>query len=216
MGRRPVIEAPDSTTVEQDPGRLEQPKLGAVALRQRRSRDDDEKLQLCRVYQGQRQGVHLGHRSDPRNKQQKTISTLIVWEIPTKAKNPELGWKILEYFGGEEGAGELAKRRDMIPANREAAKLVKANPGESPAHLALAVEAAEHGVNENISEHIQPAWAIYRPQLELVWGGQKSAEDALGSVKDQVERALAGEVWRQAVLGGRPFRTSLEKGMPLT
>jgi multiple sugar transport system substrate-binding protein len=130
----------------------------------------------------------------PGNKDQKTISTLIVWAIPAKAQNPELAWKVLKFFASEEGAGELAAQQDMIPANREAAKVIKSTAGESPAHLELAVEAVEHGVNENFSEHIQRARAIYRPELELVWGGQKSAEEALNGVKDQVEQALAGQL----------------------
>lgn len=36
----------------------------------------------------------------------------------------------------------------------------------------------------------QQARAICRPQLDLIYSGQKSAAEALGAVKDRVEQAL--------------------------
>lgn len=121
---------------------------------------------------------------------QKTISTLIVWAIPAKAQNPDDAWKLLKFFTDPDGARLLAELRDLVPANIEAAKLLE--KGASPAHLPLVIEATKNGVNENFNPHIQEARAIYRPQLDLIYTGQKSAEDALGEVKDRVEEALAG------------------------
>ncbi|GAB3424335.1 sugar ABC transporter substrate-binding protein [Flindersiella endophytica] len=125
----------------------------------------------------------------PGNLSHKTIATLIVWAIPAKAKNPDGAWKLLRSFTDPAGAKALAEQRDLVPANKEAAKLLEAK-GTTPAHLALVVEAAEHGVNENFNPHIQEARALYRPQLELVFLGQKTAKQALEGVKGQVERAL--------------------------
>lgn len=119
----------------------------------------------------------------------KTISTLTVWAIPAKAKNPDRGWELLKYFTSAEGAATLAKG-DLIPANRSAAAVFEKPSSESPAHLGLVVAATENGVNENFSKNIQQARAIYRPQLDLIYTGQKSAADALGEVKERVEAAL--------------------------
>ena len=122
---------------------------------------------------------------------QKTISTLTVWAIPAKAKNPDQAWEILKYFAQVKGASELAKQRDLIPANKEAAEVFESSAGKSPSHLELTVAGTENGVNENFSKNIQQARAIYRPQLDLIYNGQKPAADALGEVKDRVEQALA-------------------------
>jgi multiple sugar transport system substrate-binding protein len=125
----------------------------------------------------------------PGNLSQKTISTLIVWAIPAKAKNPDGAWKLLRSFTDLTGAKALAEQRDLVPANKEAAKLLEAKAA-TPEHLALIVEAAEHGVNENFNPHIQQARALYRPQLDLIYTGQKTAKEALEGVKDRVEQAL--------------------------
>ncbi len=110
---------------------------------------------------------------------------------PAKAKNSDQAWELIKYFAQVKGASELAKQRDLIPANKEAAEVFKATPGKAPAHLELTVAATENGVNENFSRNIQRARAIYRPQLDLIYNGQQSAAEALGAVKDRVEQALA-------------------------
>jgi multiple sugar transport system substrate-binding protein len=123
---------------------------------------------------------------------QKTISTLTVWAIPAKAKSPDQAWELLKYFAETKGATELAKQRDLIPANKEAAAVFEETPDGPPEHMALVVEATENGVNENFSRNIQQAREIYRPQLDLIYSGQQTAAEALGAVKDRVEQALAG------------------------
>lgn len=125
----------------------------------------------------------------PGNKSQKTISTLIVWAIPAKAKNPDQAWKLLKSFTDLEGAKALAEQRDLVPASKEAAKLLEAK-GVTPEHVSLVIDATEHGVNENFNPHIQQARALYRPLLDVIYTGQQSAADALGGVKDRVEQAL--------------------------
>ncbi|GAA4984055.1 ABC transporter substrate-binding protein [Actinopolymorpha pittospori] len=125
----------------------------------------------------------------PGNKSQKTISTLIVWAIPAKAKNPDQAWKLLKSFTDPEGAKALAVQRDLVPAGKEAAKLLEAK-GVTPEHVSLVIDATENGVNENFNPHIQQARALYRPLLDVIYTGQQSAADALGGVKDRVEQAL--------------------------
>jgi len=42
--------------------------------------------------------------------------------------------------------------------------------------------------------NIPQARLIYRPQLDLIFGCQQSAEEVLTSVRSDVEAALAGEM----------------------
>ncbi len=125
----------------------------------------------------------------PGQQDNKTIETLIVWAIPAKAKNPDQAWKLLRSFTDLHGAKALAAQHDQVPANKQAAKILQAK-GSTPAHVGLVIAATEHGVNENFNPHIQQARAIYRPQLDLIYTGQKTASQALNAVKSRVEQAL--------------------------
>jgi multiple sugar transport system substrate-binding protein len=128
----------------------------------------------------------------PGNQGQTTISTMIVWAIPTQGRNHDQSWQLLKYLSEGEGAQILARQRDYVPANLAVAKRLKGD-GSPPAHLDLLSQAIEHATNENVSPNVDRARTIYRPQLELVWNGQKTAAEVLGSVKDQVNQALAGK-----------------------
>lgn len=115
---------------------------------------------------------------------------VVVFVIPTKAKNPDLAWEFLNYVCGPEGGKQLAAGGLCIPVNREAAKS-QAQGGQYPKHFGLFAEAAAFNVNINTSSGAAEAVALYRPQLERVWVGEITAKEALTSVKAQVESALA-------------------------
>jgi multiple sugar transport system substrate-binding protein len=125
---------------------------------------------------------------------QKTIATLIDFVIPKTAKNPDGAWELLNFMGGPEGGKIFAEAGVYVPVHKEPSALIKAVEGKSPAHLELMVEATQHATNENFSKNIQRARQIYRPELDLLWTCQKSAEEILPGIKEQVEKALAGEI----------------------
>jgi multiple sugar transport system substrate-binding protein len=125
---------------------------------------------------------------------QTTIATLIDFVIPKDAKNPDGAWELLNFLGGPEGGRIFAEAGAYVPVHKEPGALLKAVEGQSPAHLELVVEATGHATNENFSKNIQRARQIYRPQLDLLYTGQQTAEEVLTGVKEQVEQALAGEI----------------------
>jgi multiple sugar transport system substrate-binding protein len=125
---------------------------------------------------------------------QKTIATLIDFVIPKDAKNPDGAWELLNFLGGPDAGKIFADAGVYVPVHKEASALIKPVEGKSPAHLDLVVEATSHATNENFSKNIQRARQIYRPELDLLWTCQKSAEEVLTGVKEQVEKALAGEI----------------------
>lgn len=129
----------------------------------------------------------------PANVNQTTIATLIDFCIPREANNPDGAWELLKFLGGPEGGRIFAEAGNFVPANKAAAEEFQAADGV-PEHIGLVTEAVEHSTNENFSQHVERARQMYRPQLDLIFSCQQSAEEVLTSVRDDVESALAGEM----------------------
>lgn len=125
---------------------------------------------------------------------QTTIATLIDFCVPKTAKNPDGAWELLNFLGGPDAGRIFAEAGNFVPVHKETASLIKAVEGTPPAHVELVLEATNHATNENFSQNIQRARQIYRPQLELIYTCQSSAEEVLTGVRGQVEQALAGEI----------------------
>lgn len=115
---------------------------------------------------------------------------VVVYVIPEKGKNPEQAWDYLNYAAGEAGGAVLAQSGLCVPVNKKAAESLKA-PGKYPKNIALLVEGANHSQSVNSTTATAAAVAIYRPQLQRVYTGEISAQEALSSVRAQVEAAIA-------------------------
>jgi len=129
----------------------------------------------------------------PANVDQATESSLIVFCIPKDAGNPDGAWALLEYLGGEEAGQIFAEAGQFIPLWLDASQYIQPSD-QPPAHIGLFGEAAAHNTFVSPSATAQGrARMIYRQQLDLVYTCQRSAEEVLTSVKDQVEEILAEE-----------------------
>ena len=128
----------------------------------------------------------------PANVEHKSEGSLICYAIPTAAKNPEGAWELLKFLGGPEGSAIFAERGDFIPGYKASAQALQAVEGTPPANLGLFAEAMNHGTNVNFTEYTENARNVYRPQLDLVWTGDSTAEEVLTGVKEEVEEILSG------------------------
>ncbi len=129
----------------------------------------------------------------PAKESQTTIATLIVFCIPKDATNPEAAWELLNFIGGPEGGQIFAEAGEFAPVYTETMGMLQPVDG-TPAHLDLIRDAVANSTNENFSVNIPQARLIYRPQLDLIFGCQQSAEEVLTSIRPDVEAALAGEM----------------------
>ena len=129
----------------------------------------------------------------PAKESQTTIATLIVFCIPKDAANPEAAWDLLNFIGGPEGGQIFAEAGEFAPVYTETMGMLEPVDG-TPEHLALIRDAVANSTNENFSVNIPEARLIYRPQLDLIFGCQQSAEEVLTSIRPDVEAALAGEM----------------------
>lgn len=131
----------------------------------------------------------------PARVNQKTEPSLIVFAITKAAENPDGAWDLLKFMGGPEGSRIFAEMGAFIPAYRESAALIQ--PGtegtaQNPANIALFATAMENLTIVNFTEATENARNIYRPQLDLVYTCESSAEEALSQVKPEVEEVLSG------------------------
>lgn len=131
----------------------------------------------------------------PANVDQKTEPSLIVFAITKAAKNPDGAWELLKFMGGAEGSRMFAERGAWVPSFRESAALIK--PGTegaatNPANIGLFATAMEHTTTVNFTEATENARNIYRPQLDLVYTCETSAEEVLTQVKPEIEEILSG------------------------
>lgn len=130
--------------------------------------------------------------SPPAKVDHKSEGSLICYAIPESAKNKEGGWELLKYLIGDNGSKVFADRGDFVPANKAIAEAMALPEGTDPANFGLFAEAMNYATVVNFTEYTENARNTYRPQLDLVWNGESTAEDVLTGVKQEVEDILSG------------------------
>lgn len=121
-----------------------------------------------------------------------TEGSLICYAVPVAAKNPEGAWELLKFLGGPEGSAIFADEGAFIPAYKASAEKIAPKQGVSPGNMALFAEAMNHNTTVNFTEFTENARNVYRPQLDLVWTGEATAEEVLTGVRQEVEEILSG------------------------
>jgi len=122
----------------------------------------------------------------------KTEGSLICYAIPTAAKNPEGAWELLKFLAGADGSKIFADGGEFVPAFKGSAETITAEGGENPASMELFATAMDHNTNVHFTEYTENARNVYRPQLDLVWTGESTAEEVLTGVRQEIEEILSG------------------------
>ncbi len=131
----------------------------------------------------------------PGQEAQTTIATIVCFCIPSVSTNPDGAWDLLKFMTDNEGAKIFADTGAFIPPRREMAEyMVNSNGDLPPEHISLVLDALDNSVTENFSAYIERARSFYRGELELVYTCQSSAEEVLTGIREDVEKALAGEI----------------------
>ncbi len=127
----------------------------------------------------------------PARKHQYQQGGVVVYIIPDKAKNPDQAWDYLNYAISEEGGKLLAEAGLAVPVNKKAAEALK-SPGDYPKNIKLLIAGADQNKSINHTLATSAAVSLYRPQLERVYSGEVTAQEALSGIRPQVEAAIAG------------------------
>jgi len=128
----------------------------------------------------------------PGNVQQLQEGSLICFTITKAAKNPDAAWELLKFMGGPQGSKIFADTKYFVPSYTKSAESLKADD-QPPANVALYSAAMKFNTAIHFTENTERARTIYRPELDLVWTCQQTAQEAFNKVKKDVEDALAGK-----------------------
>lgn len=152
-------------------------------------------LSLTSYYRKNVKGFKWDIAPVPAKVAQKDEGSLVVFMIPkgTPKDKAQTAWQLLEFMAGPKGAKIFAEAGEFVPAYKRAASLIKSGDNQPPAHMGLFKAAANHQTTINFTTHDLRARQVYRPQLDLVYTGQRSAKDVLMGVKSQVEAAMVGK-----------------------
>jgi multiple sugar transport system substrate-binding protein len=118
-------------------------------------------------------------------------ASVVCFGVPSKAKNHDAAWKLLNYLAGPEGGQIVAKGGAFSPVNKAAAKALYADASGKPQHIELLADSADHLTATSKTANTLGARNIYRPALDDVYNCKASAAQVLGKVRAQVEQALA-------------------------
>lgn len=130
----------------------------------------------------------------PAKVEQTQEGSLIIFCIPRDASNPEAAWQLAEFLAGPTAGEIFAQAGFFVPVWEEAGAALQAGD-QPPANLGLFSEAARHNTvvaTDAIGQGL--ARQIYRPQLDLVFGCEMTAEEMLTAMKPEVEAVLAESI----------------------
>jgi multiple sugar transport system substrate-binding protein len=115
------------------------------------------------------------------------------YALAVGAKNPDNGWRLLNFFTEQDAAHAFIDTGYVIPAKKTFAKdYVAASKGKPPANMALIVEALDYQTQPNQTLDTPAARSLYRgTNLNDIWDGKVTAKDGLNRVRAQVEAAIA-------------------------
>lgn len=123
-------------------------------------------------------------------------ASIQTYALAVGAKNPDNGWRLLNFFTDTEVAHIFIDNGYVIPAKKGYAKdYIAANQGKHPANMALIVDSFNYQTQPNQTLDTQGARLVYRGKgsalINDVWNGKLLAKDHLTSVRAQVEATIA-------------------------
>ncbi len=120
-------------------------------------------------------------------------ASIQTYALAAGAKNPENGWRLLQFFTDEDVARIFIDNGYVIPAKKTYAKdYIAANKGKPPANMELIVESFNHQTQPNQTLDTEIARLLYRGNnLNEIWDGVVTAKDGLTRVRAQVEAVIA-------------------------
>jgi multiple sugar transport system substrate-binding protein len=120
-------------------------------------------------------------------------ASIQTYALAVGAKNPDNGWRLLQFFTDQEVAKIFIDNGYVIPARKTYAKdYTEANRGKNPANMALIVDSFNYQTQPNQTLDTQAARLIYRGNnINEIWDGKVTAKDGLTRVRAQVEEAIA-------------------------
>lgn len=136
--------------------------------------------------------VNYAIRPLPLSKDGKKVchSFINTWTIPKGAKNPELSWKVLEFFSGENGQQIALDNSLGLAANKKVNTSTFLSQNSDNKYL---LNSLTYATPFRTLVYGADFYNLVDTQLEPVWLNQKSVDDAVTAIQAKAPDILAGK-----------------------
>jgi len=125
-----------------------------------------------------------------RGQQQATWVGGACYTVNSGTKHAEEAVRFVLYASGPEGAKIVASARAGVPAIKEVAESPTFLENTPPSNMVAAVNVFDYGVQPPMSPTFPEWYRSLTSALDPVWSGEKSAEEALVGVADEVQTLI--------------------------
>ncbi|MDK2991996.1 MAG: multiple sugar transport system substrate-binding protein [Clostridiales bacterium] len=126
----------------------------------------------------------------PKGKEPLSTAFVNAWAIPNGAKNPDLSWRVLEFFSSEDGQKIALDTGMGLPASKDVD--TSAFEQKRPDNKYL-IESLEYSVPFPSPLYGVDFFKVVQQEFDLMWLGQRSVEDAVAAVEKVAPDVLAGK-----------------------
>lgn len=126
----------------------------------------------------------------PKGKRAMNTSFVNAWTLPSGAKHPELSWRVLEFFGGQEGQQIVLDTNLGLPASKsvDTSAILAKRPDNK-----YFIEAMEYAEPFPTPLYGVDFFKAVEQEFDLMWLGERTVEDAVAAVEQVGNDILAGK-----------------------
>ena len=143
------------------------------------------------IYQFRRvRGLRWDIAPLPQNKKKATILYSGCFAISSQSKNPDIAWKFIKYITGKEAAKKyFVKFGEEMPPRRSLAH-IQIEPDKPPKHHHIFFDEIKYAQPLFSHHRIPEIYHVIRVEMELVYLGKQSVEEACYRIEKKVNRLL--------------------------
>ncbi|HHV83499.1 MAG TPA: sugar ABC transporter substrate-binding protein [Tepidanaerobacter syntrophicus] len=113
------------------------------------------------------------------------------WAIPKGAKNPDISWRVLEFFSGKEGQQIALDNNLGLPASKlvDTSAFIAKN-----SYYRHFIDSLSYAVPFEVYVYGSQFYEqVFKPELELLWTNQTTVDKAAAAIDEKGNKVLSGE-----------------------
>jgi len=126
----------------------------------------------------------------PTGKKPLSVAFINTWTIPKGAKNPDLSWRVVEFFSGNDGQKIVLDTNMGLPASKgvDLSAFLQKHPDNKYLVDSLAIS-----VPFSAPMYCSDFFRLMQTEFDLMWLGQRSVKDAVSAVEKAAPNVLSGK-----------------------
>lgn len=124
----------------------------------------------------------------PKGTKQASTAFVNSWTIPKGAKNPSASWKVIQFFSSKEGQQIVLNTKMGLPASKDVD--ISSFLSQRPDNKVL-VDALSYSIPFQTLANGAEYYTLTKKDLELVWLGQKSVDEAMKDIDSKATSILS-------------------------